>query len=681
MDRRVPSMAGAALLMFGMQILGGARSLAAKEPVSGIDRTGFDTKVRPQDDFNRYANGGWIDRTRIPADRGRWGSFDILREESDQHARGIIEALAARKELPAGSEPRKVADLYASLMDERLAERLAATPVGPTLARIDRISDSRDLVRAFTELHRSGVSTPLAPLLNVDTHESKRYAVYLTQGGLGLPNRSYYRKEGEKFEQIRARYPGYVAQLLTLAGIPGAEEKARAVVALESKLAEAQWAPEESRDATKTDNRFAAAGLGTVSATIDWDAYLEGAGLAAVESLYVRQPSYVEKFGGLLKDAPIEDWKNYLRFQALDAAAPLLSNAFVTARFEFFGKLVNGLEELEPRWQRSVQAVNAAMGEAVGKIYVEKHFPPVAKERMNVLVANVLAAFESSIANLDWMSAETRAKAQEKRGKFTTKIGYPSRWRDYATLEIRRYDPLGNVARARAWDYERRVARLGGAVDRTEWNMSPQTVNAYHNPRMNEIVFPAAILQPPFFDASADDAVNYGGIGAVIGHEIGHAFDDQGRKTDSDGNLEDWWTEQDARSFQAKAQALVDQYDAFQVLPDLNVNGKLTLGENIGDLTGLFVSYQAYKKSLGGQEAPVIDGLTGDQRFFLGFAQIWRSKSREEALRRQVLTDPHSPSRFRANGPLRNFAPFYAAFGVKEGDAMYLPEKDRVRIW
>jgi predicted metalloendopeptidase len=395
----------------------------------------------------------------------------------------------------------------------------------------------------------------------------------------------------------------------------------------------------------------------------------------------VRQPSYIEKLGGLIAEVPLEDWKNYLRFHVLDAAAPWLSDDFVNANFEFFGKLINGQEKLEPRWQRAVQTVNRAMGEAVGKIYVERFFPPQAKGRMDELVDNVLRAFEVSIQNLDWMSEETKAKAQAKREKFTSKIGYPNKWKDYSALETRRDDAIGNLARARAWNYDRRLARLGGPVDRSEWFMSPQTVNAYHNPRMNEIVFPAAILQPPFFNFEADDAVNYGAIGAVIGHEIGHAFDDQGRKTDGDGNLNDWWTDADAEAFTAKAEALVEQYNAFEVLPDLFVNGELTLGENIGDLTGVYIGYLAYKMSLDGKEAAVIDGLTGDQRFFIGYAQIWRAKGRDEYLRRLVLTNPHSPSMFRANGPLRNFDPFYEAFDVEEGDGMYLSPDERVQIW
>jgi len=572
--------------------------------------------------------------------------------------------------------------LYGSLMDEALANKLGAAPVKAELALIDGITNVKELVRAFAELQRIGIAAPMEAGINVDSRNSQQYAVYVRQSGLGLPNRNYYVKEGEKFDQIRSKYPEYIAKLFSLAGISQPRERAQTVVDLEMQLAKAQWTPEDSRDVTKTDNRFAVAELGKVSEQIDWAEYLAKLGLTdRVKSLFVQQPTYVTTLGGLLSKVPLEDWKNYLKFKVLNDAASWLADEFVQARFEFFDKLVNGAQELEPRWQRSVRGVDRGLGEAMGKSYVEKHFSPDAKRQMNELVANVLKAFQGSLQGLDWMSPATKATAEEKRGKLSVKIGYPDKWKDYSALEIRRDDAVGNLFRAAAWDYERRLARLGGPVDRTEWSMTPQTVNAYHNPRMNEIVFPAAILQPPFFNPQADDAVNYGGIGAVIGHEIGHAFDDQGRKTDSNGNLNDWWTEADAKAFKVKAQALVEQYNDFRPLPDLSVNGQLTLGENIGDLTGVYIAYKAYKMSLGGKEAPVIDGLTGDQRFFMGYAQIWRSKYREEATRRQVLTDPHSPPHFRVNGPLRNFGPFYEAFGLKPGDAMYLPEGERIGIW
>jgi putative endopeptidase len=658
-----------------------ALPLHAAPRTSGIDRAGFDASARPQDDFNRYVNGHWIDTTEIPADKTTWGSFVILREESDKHQREIIEGLSQGKPQKKGTEAQQIGDLYASLMDQGKANALQATPLLAYLARIDRINDMTDLARAWAELARAGVAGPIAPFVNVDSRDSGKYALYLSQAGLGLPNRNYYLKEGEKNEEIRRRYPEYIARMFELAGVSDGATRARAVYDLEMKLAGVQWTPEDSRDATKTNNVYKLADLGRVSDKFAWPAFLDGAGMAGRQDLFVRQPTYVTALGDLLQQVPLDDWKNYLRFHVIDDAAPWMSDDFATAHFEFFDKLIGGQQEEQQRWQRSVQAVNGTLGEAVGKIYVQRYFPPAAKKRMNEMVQNILQAFQVSIDNLDWMSPATKTKAQEKRARFTTKIGYPDKWKDYTGLDIRRDDALGNLERAARWEYDRRLARIDKPVDRGEWGMTPQTVNAYNNSRLNEIVFPAAILQPPFFNLEADDAVNYGGIGAVIGHEIGHAFDDQGRKTDGNGNLNDWWTEADAAAFTAKAQKLVEQYNGFKPLPDLNANGQLTLGENIGDLTGLSIAYLAYTTSLHGKEAPVIDGLSGDQRFFYGYAQIWRSKSRDEAMRRLVLTNPHSPPQFRVIGPLRNFGPFYDFFGVKEGDGMYLPPAERVEIW
>ncbi len=679
LKRLFPRVRGAFFIAFCLSTVVGTSVAAPLE--SGIDRSGFDESVRPQDDFNRYVNGGWIDKTEIPADKTRWGSFDILRDGSDKHQREIIEELSKRQDLRAGSEEQKIGDLYASLMDEAKINALGTQPLQPYLDRIDHITDVKNLTRAFAELSKLGIRGPMVQFINADSRNSTKYAVYLSQSGLGLPNRNYYLKEDAKNAEIRARYPEYIAKLFTLAGLSDGAGRARAVYDLEMKIATAHWTPEDDRDDTKTNNPYLVADLGKVSDQIAWNAFLDAAGMGKRTDLFVRQPSYMTTLGQLLNSTPLGDWQNYLRFHVLNGAASWLSADFATANFEFFDKLINGQQEMQPRWQRSVQTVNFAMGEAVGKVYVQRHFPPEAKKRMDALVRNVLRTFEMSISDLEWMSAETKSKAQGKRSKFTTKIGYPDKWKDYSALEIRRDDALGNLSRARVWDYERDLARIDAPVDCGEWFMSPQTVNAYHNPNMNEIVFPAAILQPPFFHMNADDAVNYGAIGAVIGHEIGHAFDDQGRKTDADGNLNDWWTEADATAFTSKAQALVAQYNGFKALEDLNVNGQLTLGENIGDLTGISIGYRAYKMSLGGKEAPVIDGLTGDQRFFMGFAQIWRSKSRDEAMRRLVLTNPHAPPQFRTNGPLRNFTPFHQVFQIQEGDGMYLPQTERVKIW
>lgn len=648
---------------------------------SGIEFDGFDKSVRPQDDFNAYVNGGWIQKTEIPADKPYYGSFTRLRDLSDERTRTIIEELGRKQGLPAGSEERKIGDLYASLMNEKLADKQGAEPLQQELAKVDAISSRRELAKGLAEMAKVGVYGPLALFVNVDSGDSTRYAVYVTQAGLGLPNRDYYLKEGEKFDKIRAEYPKYIARLFELAGLEGGGERATRIYDLEHRIAEAQWPPEDNRDVAKTNNRIAVSQLTSVSDKIDWSDFLDEAGVTGEDAIFVRQPSYFGKLGSILEQADLDTWKDYLRFHVLDEASPWLSKDFVAANFDFNGRLINGLQEQRPRWQRAVRVVNGALGEAVGKVYVQQYFPPAAKARMVELVENLLKAYEVSIQNLDWMSPETKAKAEEKRAKFTYKIGYPDEWRDYSALEIRRDDPIGNLERATRFEYRRDIRKLGGPVDRKEWFMTPQTVNAYNNPRMNEIVFPAAILQPPFFNLEADDAVNYGAIGAVIGHEMGHAFDDQGRKTDGDGNLRDWWTDADAKAFQQKAEMLVDQYNRYSPVEGLNVNGKLTLGENIGDLTGVTIAYQAYHMSLDGKPAPVIDGLTGDQRFFIGFAQIWRSKGRDEFLRRQVLTDPHSPAQFRADGPLRNFAPFYKAFDVKSGDGMYLASDKRVKIW
>ncbi|MFZ0429350.1 MAG: M13-type metalloendopeptidase [Acidobacteriota bacterium] len=654
---------------------------ATKTLESGIDFDGFDKSIRPQDDFNGYVNGGWIAKTEIPADKPYYGSFTRLRDLSDERTRTIIEELGREPNLPEGSEERKIGDLYASLMDEGLVDQLGSKPLREALHKVDGIATKKELAGRLAELEKVGVYGPFALFVSIDSGDSTRYAVYLTQAGLGLPNRDYYLKEGEKFDKIRAEYPKYIARLLQLSGFDRADERAQKIYELEHQIAEAQWAPEDNRDVSKTNNRIAVSQLSSVSDRIDWMEFLTSAGAARQDSIFVRQPSYLEKLGTILSETDLETWKDYLRFHIADEASPWLSKDFVAANFDFNGRLINGLQEQRPRWQRAVQIVNGALGEAVGKVYVKRFFPPEAKARMVELVENLLKAYKVSIQNLDWMSPETKAKAEEKRAKFTYKIGYPDEWRDYSGLEIRRDDPIGNLERATQFEYQRDIRKLGEPVDRKEWFMTPQTVNAYHNPRLNEIVFPAAILQPPFFNLEADDAVNYGAIGAVIGHEMGHAFDDQGRKTDGNGNLRDWWTDADATAFQAKAERLVDQYSQFSPVEGLNVNGQLTLGENIGDLTGVTIAYQAYHMSLDGKPAPVIDGFTGDQRFFIGFAQIWRSKGRDEFLRRQVLTDPHSPAQFRAIGPLRNFPPFYAAFHLQEGDGMYLAPDKRVKIW
>jgi predicted metalloendopeptidase len=657
------------------------RSGELVELVSGVDFSGFDENVRPQDDFNAYVNGTWIRETEIPADQLRWGGSTILSQESEENQRAIIEELAARDDLSLGTDEQRVGDFFQSYLATERLEKIGGEPVRADLDRIMAAESVGDLVLLSAEQRVNGIDSPLSLEVFPDFGDSTRYMVYLFQSGLTLPDRDYYLKEDDKFETIRAALPGYAAKLYRLAGLDDADARGRAALEVERRIAEAQWPAEETRDLQKGYNLYKTEDLDSVTDRIGWQGYLESSHLPDLEELVVFQPSYVTALGELLEELPLADWKSYFALRLLHSRAPYLSSPFVQANFEFSGKLVDGLEELPPRWQRGVRSVNELMGEAVGKVYVARHFPPEAKARMEDLVENLIAAFGEAIDELEWMTTETKPRAQEKRAAFAHKIGYPDVWRDYSKLSIDDEGLIGNVNRANAFEYSRNIDKLGGPIDRTEWGMTPQTVNAYHDPTMNEIVFPAAILQPPFFNLAADDAVNYGAIGVVIGHEIGHAFDDQGRRFDGQGNMRDWWSAEDASAYQASAARLVEQYNQYEPLEGLRVNGKLTLGENIGDLTGITIAYRAYLKSLEGEEAPVLDGLTGLQRFFIGYAQIWRTKFREEFLRQRIVSDPHSPPEFRVNGPLRNSPEFFQAFGVQDGDGMWLPPEERVKIW
>ncbi len=649
-----------------------------REP--GIDLKGLDRSVRPQDDFYRFVNGAWLDRTPIPSDYATYGAFHEVFEAAERGLRVIIEEAAAACDAP-GSDAQKVGDFYRSYMDEARADALGLSPLADELSRIDGI---RTLGGVITQMARHlvlGADPPLHALVDQDAKHSDRYIVYFTQGGIGLPDRDYYLLEDPKFAEIRVAYEAYIATILRLIGVESPDGAAARIVALEKRIAEHHWTQVENRDEEARYNRVDMSGLGALAPRFDWSAYLAGAGAAGQTETVVSQPSFVRGFGALLAEVPVETWRVYLKWHLVNAYAPYLSRDFVDARFDFYGKTLSGIDEIRPRWKRAVGEIDESLGEVLGRMYVERHFPPEAKARMNELVENLKLAFRESIETLDWMGPETRRRALIKLGQFTTKIGYPDVWRDYAGLVVTPDDLVGNVMRARSFEHERRFGHLGKPVDRNEWQMTPQTVNAYYNPLMNEIVFPAAILQPPFFDMNADDAANYGGIGAVIGHEIGHGFDDQGRKFDGDGNLTDWWTEADAREFDARAKKLVEQFGAYNPIDDMHINGELTLGENIGDLGGLNVAYRAYRISLRGREAPVIGGFTGDQRFFMGWAQVWRGKYKDEELRNRLLTDPHSPPGYRVTGPMSNMDEFYAAYGVKEGDALHRPAGDRVRIW
>ena len=577
---------------------------AVATPRSGIDFDGFDLTARPQDDFNAYVNGKWIEETAIPEDQGEWGSYRILRKNSDEQQRAIIEELARRTDLNPGSDEQRIGDFFSSYMDEERGEQLGVEPLRSDIETILGAGSSMELLAEGGRLARFGVNSPLRMFVTQDLDDSTRTIAYFNQSGLSLPDRDFYFSEGEKFTAIRQGLADYAQKLFELAGIEDAPSRGEAVLRVEALIAGNHWEVEATRDARRTYNRYDVADLDTVTDKVDWRAYLGAMGLGAATEVVVRMPSYVAGLGALLEDVALEDWQSYYVYRLIDGSAELLSDAFVQASFNFHGRLVSGREELMPRWRRATQLINRLMGEAVGRVYVERHFAPEAKARMEALVQNLIAAFGEAIEDLDWMTDDTKAKAEEKRNKLGYKIGYPDRWRGYTALTVSADDLVGNVRRARAFEYDRNLRKLGQAVDRGEWFLTPQTVNAYYSANMNEIVFPAAILQPPFFDMAADDAANYGAIGAVIGHEMGHAFDDQGRRFDGDGNLRDWWSDIDAEAFRERADRLIAHYAAFEPLAGLHVNGELTLGENIGDLTGLSIAYRAYLNSLGGGEAP-----------------------------------------------------------------------------
>ena len=672
----------ASVAMIALAACEPAEDMSAAHLVSGVNQEALDASVRPQDDFNAHVNGKWMAATEIPADKTSWGSFNILRDNADKHQRTIIEELSGNANWQAGTDEQRIGDMYASFMDQAHVDSLGASPVQAGLDEIFATQSTAEVLNVMARNHVYGVQAPLGMGIFPDLKNSSEYMVYFTQSGLSLPNRDYYLNEGEKFEKLRTALPDYMAQLFDLAGVEGGADRVAEVYAIEAAIAEAHIPAAEYRDVTSRYNPYSRDGLGDVSANMDWAGLLEGNRIPlSQDTVVLMNPGLATALGDMMQTHDLAAWQSYAAYKLLDAMAPYLSQDFVDARFEFTGKLVRGQQENEPRWQRGTGLINRSLGEAVGKVYVARYFPPEAKDRMDELVANLVDTFGVAIDGLEWMGAETKSRAQAKRLKFTTKIGYPDEWRDYSALIVRRDDLFGNVLRANEFEHMRSVNQLGGPIDRGEWGMTPQTVNAYHNPTMNEIVFPAAILQPPFFQLDAEDAVNYGAIGAVIGHEIGHAFDDNGRRFDGDGNLNDWWTEDDAKAFEAAAQRLVDQYNSFEGLPGEYVNGQLTLGENIGDLTGATIGWQAYLRSLDGAEPPVIDGLTGAERFLYGFAQIWQWKGREEALRARILSDPHAPPHWRVNGTLMNSQLFVDTFGVKEGDGMYRTPKDRVKIW
>ena len=655
--------------------------LAAQTPLrSGLDPATFDRSVRPQDDLFRHVNGGWLAKTEIPSDRPVYGTFIQLDEKAEANLYALIEELAGNKDKKPGSTAQQVGDFYAGFMDEAAIEAKGLAPIKPELDAIAALKTPAQLAAWMGDANRSGVTVPIGVQVEQDLKDNTQYAVYVGQGGLGLPDRDYYLDDSNpKFVEARAKYKAHIAAMLKLAGIADADAKAQRIFDLETKIAKTHWTRAESRQIEKLYNPVATAELAAKMPGLDWAAYLKAAGVNQPQ-LIIAQPSAVVGTAALIASEPLSAWQDYLTYHALSNAAPVLPKAFVAEDFAFKGTTLSGTPELKARWKRGVDMVNGGMGEAVGQLFVAKYFPPESKAKAEQLVKNLIAAMDLRLQKLEWMAPETKAQAREKLAAFTPKIGYPDTWRDYSKLEIKAGDAFGNADRATRFEYQRNLDKIGKPVDRTEWGMTPMTVNAYANPLMNEVVFPAAILQPPFFDPNADDAVNYGGIGAVIGHELSHHFDDQGRKFDKTGKLADWWTPQDIDRFKAYTDRVVAQYGAYEPLAGKHVNGELTLGENMADLAGLNVAYDAYKIALGGKPAPVLGGLTGDQRFFLAYAQSYRNLMREPALRQQVATDPHSPGEFRVY-EVRNFDAWYSAFDVKPGQKMYLPPEQRVRIW
>jgi putative endopeptidase len=648
--------------------------------VSGIDLSAMDTSVRPGDDFFRYVNGTWVDSTEMPADKSSYGVFHKLLDESQEAVKGIIEA-SANGDFPKGSDEQKVGDLYKSFLDWDTRNARGIEPLQPELDRISAIENYDELAIYFGGAVKRGLDAPFGASQWEDLLNPSQYAILLRQGGLGLPDREYYFTDDEASETIRQKYVAHVEAMFNLAGLDGGADAASTIMALETRLAAEHMKKEQMRDYAGNYRKFAVSDLPDVMPGFNWDGYLAELGIPDLQEIVLFNLEYLKALNGIIQDTDLDTWKTYLKWSALNNTASRLTREIDDQNFEFYGKTLSGTEEQRPDWRRAVQAVDGALGEVVGKVYVKEYFPPEAKERMLELVGNLVKAYEKSIKELDWMGEETKAEALDKLSKFTPMIGYPDKWRDYSALDIEADDYYGNIERANLAEHKRQIDRQGGPVDRGEWGMYPQTVNAYYNPPLNQIVFPAAILQPPFFNMEADDAVNYGAIGAVIGHEVGHGFDDKGSTFDGDGVLRNWWTDDDRAEFEKRTGRLVDQYAGFAPFEDLSVNGEYTLGENIGDLGGISIGLLAYKMSLDGKEPPVIDGFTGIQRVFLGYGQVWRAIIRDEALRRQIATDPHSPAVYRANGPVRNVPDWYEAFNVQETDALYLPPEERVKIW
>lgn len=665
-------LAGMALFLF---------SCKQSEQASYFDKTGMDTTVHPGDNFFMYANGSWVRNSKIPDDQSGWGSFYTLYEENLKKLRSILDDVSARKDLAKGSKEQKVGDFYASGMDSIAIDKAGYDPLKPMLAKIDAVQNSTALIDLLAASFREGDGDLIGMYVGADERNSAKNILILYQTGLSLPEKDYYTKTDSTTVAQRRKLVAHAAKLFEMTGIDAATAQswAQSVLALETKIAQSHLLPVDLRDPIRNYNKMSVADLVKLSPQINWGHTLQLMGIQT-DSVNVSQPAYYKALGALLASEPIEVWKAKARFDYIASNASLLSKPFVDERFSF-NQLFSGAKTQEDRWKKMVNRTDNGLKDLLGQIFVEQYFPPEAKQRMDALVNNLQVAFGKRIAQLDWMSDTTKQKAQEKLGAFFKKIGYPSKWRSYDDVQINRTDFYGNMRAIAKHDYAESIAKIGKAVDKTEWMMTAPTVNAYYNPLFNEIVFPAGILQFPFFEMNADDAINYGAIGMVIGHEMTHGFDDQGRQYDATGNLKDWWTSTDGAKFNQKAKGVVDQYNQYVVLDSLHVNGALTLGENLADIGGLAIAYDAFKLTKQGQSTEKIDGFTPDQRFFLGYAQVWRLINRPEMMRTRITTDPHSPEEFRVNGPISNFAPFYQAFGVKAGQKMFRPEKERARIW
>ena len=652
----------------------------AQPPVSGLDLTAMDTSVRPGDDFFSYVNGAWVAEAEMPADKSRYGVFDELRDESQEAVKAIIE-MSATGEFPTGSDEQKVGDLYKSFLDWETRDARGVEPLQPELDRINAISDYEDLAVYFAEAVKRSLDAPFGVGQLPDPRNPQRYTIGAGQSGLGLPDREYYLTDDEKSEQIRQQYVDHIAKMYELAGLPNGADAAATVMALETRLATEHMTKEQARNYLENYTPVDRADLPGLMPEFNWNGYLAELEMSEVPFIGVFTVDYLKALDGIITDTDLDTWKTYFTWSALNQTAGRLTKALDQQNFEFYERTLSGVEQQREDWRRATGLVDGILGEVVGKVYVKQHFPPEAKERMLELVGNLVKAYEKSIKELDWMTDATKVEALDKLSKFHPMVGYPDKWRDYSALDIEVDDLYGNVERAAYAEFRRQRDRHDEPVDKLEWGMNPQTVNAYYHPLNNQIVFPAAILQPPFFNLAADDAVNYGAIGAVIGHEVGHGFDDSGSTFDGDGVLRNWWTDEDRAAFEERTGALVAQYDEFMPFDDLSVNGEFTQGENIGDLGGITIGLLAYQMSLEGKEPPVIDGFTGIQRVFLGFGQVWRGIIRDEELRRRIATDPHSPAVYRTNGPVRNVPEWYEAFDVAETDALYLPPEERVKIW